>query len=140
MWARALGQEKPWGREWQPPPVFLPGKSQDRGARRALAHEAAKSRSRLSTDEYTHTHTRARTHTHRGATHRHTRATVLSDIRKCARSTHSRSGCRVQTARRWARVDAGWGRGRCSAERWGKRAAAVLLVGETWLDSGSTLR
>ena len=24
-WVQPLGQEDPWGREWQPNPVFLPG-------------------------------------------------------------------------------------------------------------------
>ena len=24
-WARSLGQEDPWRKEWQPTPVFLPG-------------------------------------------------------------------------------------------------------------------
>ena len=27
MWVRSLGQEIPWGRAWQPTPVFLPGGS-----------------------------------------------------------------------------------------------------------------
>ena len=26
-WVGFLGQEEPWRREWQPTPVFLPGKS-----------------------------------------------------------------------------------------------------------------
>ena len=89
MWARALGQEKPWGREWQPPPVFLPGKSQDRGARRALAHEAAKSRSRLSTDEYTHTHTRAHTHTEEPHTDTHVQQYCLTSGNVHAARTHA---------------------------------------------------
>ena len=26
-WVQSLGQEDPWRRAWQPPPVFLPGES-----------------------------------------------------------------------------------------------------------------
>ena len=32
MWVWSLGQENPLNRKWQPTPVFLPGKSMDRGA------------------------------------------------------------------------------------------------------------
>ena len=38
----------PWWRKWQPTPVFLPGKSQDRGARWTTVHGVAKSLTRLS--------------------------------------------------------------------------------------------
>ena len=38
----------PWSRKWQPTPVFLPGKSMDRGAWQATVHEIAKSWRRLS--------------------------------------------------------------------------------------------
>ena len=33
----------PWRRKWQPTPVFLPGKSVDRGAWQATVHRVAKS-------------------------------------------------------------------------------------------------
>jgi len=33
----------PWSRKWQPTPVYLPGKSMDRGAWWAAVHEAAES-------------------------------------------------------------------------------------------------
>ena len=33
----------PWRRKWQPTPVFLPGKSHDRGAQQATVHGIAKS-------------------------------------------------------------------------------------------------
>ena len=32
----------PWRMKWQPTPIFLPGKSQDRGAWQATAHGFAK--------------------------------------------------------------------------------------------------
>ena len=32
----------PWRRKWQPTPVFLPGKSMDRGAWQATVHEFAR--------------------------------------------------------------------------------------------------
>ena len=38
----------PWWRKWQPTPVFLPGKSQDRGARWTTVHGVAKNLTRLS--------------------------------------------------------------------------------------------
>ena len=37
-----------WRRKWQPAPVFLPGKSLDRGAWLATVHEVAKSQTQLS--------------------------------------------------------------------------------------------
>ena len=37
----------PWRRPWQPTPVFLPGESMDRGARRAMVHRVAESWTRL---------------------------------------------------------------------------------------------
>ena len=42
-----LGRSPGW-RKWQPTPVFLPGKSMDRGAWWAILHGVAKSRTRLS--------------------------------------------------------------------------------------------
>ena len=36
---QSLGQEDPLEKEWQPTPVFLPGKSHDRGAWWATVHE-----------------------------------------------------------------------------------------------------
>ena len=38
----------PWRREWLPIPVFLPGKSMDRGAWWATVHGVTKSQTRLS--------------------------------------------------------------------------------------------
>ena len=38
----------PWWRKWQPTPVFLPGKSQDRGSWWTTVHGVAKSLTRLS--------------------------------------------------------------------------------------------
>ena len=38
-WIRKI----PWRRKWQPTPVFLPGKSMDRGAWRAAVHGVAES-------------------------------------------------------------------------------------------------
>ena len=38
----------PWRRKWQPTPVFLPGKSHDKGAWQATVHGVAKSQTRLS--------------------------------------------------------------------------------------------
>ena len=35
-------ERSPGGRVWQPPPVFLPGESMDRGAWRATVHGVAK--------------------------------------------------------------------------------------------------
>ena len=37
-WVRSLGWKDPQRREWQPTPVFLPGKSMDRGEWWATAH------------------------------------------------------------------------------------------------------
>ena len=39
----------PGERKWQPTPVFLPGKSMDRGARWARVHRVTKSQTQLST-------------------------------------------------------------------------------------------
>ena len=39
-WVRKI----PWGRRWQPTPVFLPGKSMDKGAWLATIHGVAKNR------------------------------------------------------------------------------------------------
>ena len=39
----------PWRRKGQPTPVFLPGKSQDRGAWQATVHEVARVRYNLAT-------------------------------------------------------------------------------------------
>ena len=44
---RSLSREDPWRRKWQPTPVFLPGKSTDRGLWQAPIHGVAKSRMRL---------------------------------------------------------------------------------------------
>ena len=41
-WVWSLGQEDPWRREWQPTPVFLPGKSQDRRAWWSSVHDVTK--------------------------------------------------------------------------------------------------
>ena len=43
----------PWGRKWQSIPVFLPGKSLDRGAWRTTVHRFVESRTRLSTHRHT---------------------------------------------------------------------------------------
>ena len=46
-WVLSLDWEDPWRREWQPTPVFLPGKFQarmDRKAWQATVHGVAKSR------------------------------------------------------------------------------------------------
>ena len=44
----------PWRRNWQPTPVFLPGKSMDRGAWQAVVHGVTKSRTQLSNWAHTH--------------------------------------------------------------------------------------
>ena len=44
----SLGQENSWRRKWQPTPVFLPGKSQDREAWWATVYGVTKSWTRLS--------------------------------------------------------------------------------------------
>ena len=44
----SLGRGTPWSRKWQPTPVFLPGKSMDRGAWWATVCGVAKSQTRLS--------------------------------------------------------------------------------------------
>ena len=60
----------PWSRKWQPAPVFLPGKSMDRGAWRATVLGVARSWTGLSVHTYnTQTHTDTQTYTQ---THRHT--------------------------------------------------------------------
>ena len=46
----------PWRRKRQPTPVFLPGKSMDRGAWQAIVHGVAKSRTGLG-DQHFHFHT-----------------------------------------------------------------------------------
>ena len=51
MWVWSLGWKIPWSREWQPTPVFLPGKFMDRGPRQATLHGAAKS---WTVTEHTH--------------------------------------------------------------------------------------
>ena len=38
----------PWRRKWQPPPVFLPGKSMDGKAWQATVHGVTKSQTQLS--------------------------------------------------------------------------------------------
>ena len=48
-WVRKI----PWRRKWQPTPVFLPGKSMDRGAWWARIHGVAKSQTRLNTHRHT---------------------------------------------------------------------------------------
>ena len=48
----------PWRRKWQPNPVFLPGKSMDRGACQTTVHGVTKSQTQLiRTHTHTHTHT-----------------------------------------------------------------------------------
>ena len=42
MWGRSLGQEDSLSRKWQPPLVFLPGKSVDKGAWWTTGHGVAK--------------------------------------------------------------------------------------------------
>ena len=42
MRVRSLGQEDPWRRAWQSPPVFLPGKFHGQRAWRAIVHGLAK--------------------------------------------------------------------------------------------------
>ena len=44
----SLGGKIPWRRLWQASPVFLPGKSQDRGAWRVTFHGVAKTETQLS--------------------------------------------------------------------------------------------
>ena len=44
---QSLDREDPWRRDWLPTPVFLPGKSMDRGARWTAVHGVAKSRTPL---------------------------------------------------------------------------------------------
>jgi len=43
-WVRKI----PWRRKWQPTPVFLPGKSLNRGAWQAIVHGVAKNWTQLS--------------------------------------------------------------------------------------------
>ena len=43
-WVRKI----PWRRKWQPTPVFLPGKSMDRGAWWATVHGVTKNQTHLS--------------------------------------------------------------------------------------------
>ena len=45
---RSLAREDPWRRKWQPTPVFLPGKSMDRGVWWATVHGVAESWTRFS--------------------------------------------------------------------------------------------
>ena len=52
-----LGWEEPCSREWQPPPVFLPGKSHGQRSLVGYSPWVAKSRTQLAT-EHTHTHLR----------------------------------------------------------------------------------
>ena len=54
----------PWNRKWQHIPVFLSGKSMDKGTWQAIVHRVAKGRTGLSTRTYTHTLTHTHTHTH----------------------------------------------------------------------------
>ena len=52
---QSLSQEDPWRRKWKPTPVFLPGKSRDRGAWRATIHEVTKRvRHNLATKQQQH--------------------------------------------------------------------------------------
>ena len=51
IWFNACVGKIPWRRKWQPTPVFLPGKSMDRGAWRATVHEVTKD---SDTSERTH--------------------------------------------------------------------------------------
>ena len=44
---QSLGLEDPCRRDWLPTPVFLPGKSMDRGAWRTAVHGVAKSWTQL---------------------------------------------------------------------------------------------
>ena len=43
----------PWRREWQPTPIFLPGKSMDTGAWQGALHGVAKSQTQLSNFHFT---------------------------------------------------------------------------------------
>ena len=47
-----LGPEDPQRRKWQPTPVFLPGKSMDRGAWWAMVYGIAKSWTQLSDEHH----------------------------------------------------------------------------------------
>ena len=52
---QSLSQEDPRRRKWKPTPVFLPGKSRDRGAWRATIHEVTKRvRHNLATKQQQH--------------------------------------------------------------------------------------
>ena len=62
LWVRKI----PWGREWQPTPVFLTGESH---GQRSLAGHSPWGLKELGTSEqlthtHTHTHTHTRVHTH----------------------------------------------------------------------------
>jgi len=46
-WVQSLGQEEPLEREWQPPPVFLPGESCGQKSLAAIVHGVSKSQTRL---------------------------------------------------------------------------------------------
>ena len=48
LWFGPLVGKIPWRRKWQPTPVFLTGKSRNRGAWWAIVHGIAKSQTRLS--------------------------------------------------------------------------------------------
>ena len=57
MWVQSLGREDPWSREWQPTPVFMPGKSH---RQRSLVGYCAGGGKRVWhkwATEHTHTHT-----------------------------------------------------------------------------------
>ena len=63
MWSDPWVQKIPWRRKWQPPPVFLPGKSY---GQRSLAVYSPWGRKELdTTEQLIHTHTHTHTHTHR---------------------------------------------------------------------------
>ena len=57
MRVQYLGWEDAWRRKWLSPPVFLPEKSQGRGAWQATVHGVTKSCARLMMHTQTHTDT-----------------------------------------------------------------------------------
>ena len=54
-WVRSLGQEKPWRREWQPTPVFLPGEFY--GQRRLAGYSPRGRKESDTTEAAEHMHT-----------------------------------------------------------------------------------
>ena len=64
----------PWGRKWEPTPVFLPGGSHGQSSLASYSPWGCKE-SDTAVTECTHMHTHAHAHTHR---HTHTHITGLS--------------------------------------------------------------